>query len=53
MQKRERKGEKNNRRINEKKAKEVKNYVQALGELKCAFLLPLETFENVAHVVYD
>ena len=40
MQKREKKGKKNNARINEqkkKKAKEAKNYTQALGELKCAY----------------
>ena len=39
MQKQERKGEKNNARIkeNKKKAKEAKNYTQALGELKCVY----------------
>ena len=39
MQKRERKSEKNNAKINErKKAKEARNYTQALGELKCAYI---------------
>ena len=41
MQKQERKGEKNNARINEEKknkAKEAKNYTQALGELKCVYI---------------
>ena len=38
MEKRERKDEKNNAKINErKKAKEARNYTQALGELKCPF----------------
>ena len=39
MEKRERKDEKNNAKINErKKAKEARNYTQALGELKCAYI---------------
>ena len=37
MQKQKRKREKNNARIYKKKKKQVKNYTQALREVKCAY----------------